>query len=63
MASVRHRGTPGRIARRLALVCLKLGWNEADAERLDGADGAGGRFPVEVLERELIFDDGFNEGK
>jgi hypothetical protein len=63
MAPVRYRGTPRGIARLLALVCLKLGRNEADAERLDGSNGAGGRFPVEVLERELIFDDGLNEGK
>jgi hypothetical protein len=63
MASVSHRSTPGGIARRLALVCLKLGWNEADAERLDRSNGSGGRFPVEVFKGELIFDDGFNECK
>jgi hypothetical protein len=40
-----------RIAGRLALRGFMLPRDKANAERLDGANGAGGRLPVEVFQR------------
>ena len=44
----------------LCIVLLRCR-NEADAEGLDRADGTTGGLPVEVLEREFVFEDGLDQ--
>lgn len=61
MASV-WNSTRGRITRGFALCIVLLHCrDEADAEGFDRADGTTGGLPVEVLEREFVFEDGLDQ--